>query len=405
MGLGGSISTPSYRGFSGATPAVSGAQGYTVVQPDGADTAFQVVQPTALPTNKTSSSSSNQNTSGSRTGTNTSSGSRTANSSTRDTGSKTTNSTARKTGNNVTTTTGSSTTDFMDPKTREAYNQLLSVLSSGGTDSMKTGMAELEALLGRSREDEEEFTTDAARAQAQQSMPKYARQLREEVMPSIYNAQEGAGLSGDAMTALLAQDQVTRVSEAASAAELAAIQAFGQLAQQQQTITGDAAEGMMNDPSVGALNDLLQIGKGSYEQSQTNQVVNEVINEVINTTENESYDNLSNTNSNEVFNQTDTSSENYNESVASNETANEGIQYQTIGGGEGGTGGGGTAAGTNNFGRQATAKDQDEAMALLLANLSPGSTLQDYYRNDPMQGMNVNQQSMAALAQALGVAL
>lgn len=399
----GSIS--SYSGGFSAAPSsnIGGNTGYSVVQPDGANTPYTVVQPQVFPTSKTSSESQNGNTSsrgGSSSSTNTSG---TKNTSTSGSSSTTGSSTSAKRGNNTTTTNSQSTIDRFDPKSREAYNNLLGMLSSGGTAHMKSGMAALEALLGRSEDAEEEYTADNARAQAQRSTGKYARQLREEVMPAIYGAQEGAGLSGNSMTALLAQDQVARVSEAASAAELSAIEAYGELAQGQQGITADTATRLTQDPTVDALNTLLETGKGAYESAKSQSIVNEVINEITNTTSRE--DTATKSSSQETSAETSQTEETDWEDLVSNLSGlgQEDTKYQAFGGSPSG----GNA--TRGF-SSAPSSDSNEALATLMASLGPFQNLQDATdRSNPLNSfMSGTQQSgnrISDLARSLGVQL
>lgn len=357
-----STSKPSIvQGGNSGGRSILGNTGYDIVQlEDGGQ--FQIVQPQALPTSKSSSQS--------RQGT------------TKTSGNKTTNS--KQTGK--TTTTGRTITDNFDPTSRAAYTSLLEQLQGGGTDTMKQGLAALQALLGRSEDAEEEYTVDAARAQAQESIPLYARALREQILPGIYGAQEAAGLSGDAVTALLAQDQTTRLSEQASAAELAAIEAYAAISQNQQNITGGTASTLAQDPVQQAMQSLLGIGKGSYEDTRTS----EVIDSIINTISNEKYD--------------ETVSENINTS------SNENTQYQTVGGGEGGSGGSG---GMFNSSGGTSKGSQQEDIALLASLLGPFQNLQHMNASGAgrgpldalMTGRGQSGQNIQQLAGSLGIRL
>ena len=320
-GTGSGSSFSGLGGFGVQQPYLAGS-GYSIVQPDEGGP-FEVIKPDYKPTSKSSSQSDS------------SSGSKQY--------SKNTTGTT-KTNQNI---SRSGTTDNMDLRTRSAYNRLLTQLQGGGTQSQQAGLDEIFALLERSRGLEQQYTPDAARAQAQESMPRYARQLREQIMPTIYGAQEGAGLSGDAITALLGQDQATRVAESAASSELAAIQAYGQLAQGQQGIGLAASELLGDDPIQQALQSLLQIGKGSYQETQSNERLNSIITESLKESGTESSTNQS------------------------SQQAQENTAYQNLGAG-GGFGGG---FGTSGSSMRSSGKDED--LAMLLASLGPFQNLSD----------------------------
>lgn len=351
----GSVGGSSFGGSNNTSGNILGNSGFQVIQPDP-DGPFQVVQPSVVPTKKTSNQaqSSSKTTSG--------------------------NKTTKTSGKESTNTIGRTITDNFDPKTRAAYDSLLSVLQSGGTSAMKQGITALSALLGRSEDAEEEYTADAARAQAQQSIPLYARALREQILPGIYNAQEGAGLSGDALSSLLAQDQVARLSEQASAAELAAIQAFADISQQQQGITASTASELADDPVQQALQQLIQTGKGAYSDTRTSETVNRIFESI----------------ANETYNETT------NENIATK--SGENTQYQTYGGGAGGGGGGGGGfnSGTSNTSGQ-------EEIALLASLLGPFQNLQHMNARGPldafMTGRGQSGDNITQLAGQLGIRL
>lgn len=341
----------------------SGNVGYTVIQPDEGGP-FQVVQPQYLPTSSRNAEVSNRSSN------------------------KNTQSSTNRRLTGTTTTTGRSVTDRMDPKSRAAYNNTLDTLLGGGSEYQRQGMAELTSLLNRSRMAEEGYSMDAARQQAQQSTPMYARQLREEIMPTILNAQEGAGLSGDALTALLAQDQTARVAERAAAAELEAIVAFGNLLQGQMGITGGAASELANDPIQAALQQLLQIGKGAYEDTRSSELVNQ-----------------------NLLEQTDMNTmERVNELLEGSSGTE--TTYQGFGGNEGG-GGNNTRRGfSGSTASGGSGRDQNESMALLLSALGPFQNLQDYYDYSTptaddafMTGRRNSGRNIKQLAGTLGVRL
>lgn len=335
---------------------VSGNTGYTLVQPDeDDDSVFQIIEPTALPTTNTSSSN--------KTGTRNSQSS----------------STARTTGNERTNTSRETVVDKFDAQTRSAYGQLLEQLVGGGTTAQREGTAALQSLLGRSESAEQQYTSDAARAQAQQSIPSYARELREEIMPSVLSAQEGAGMSGDALTALLSQDQMTRIAEKAANAELAAIEAFGELSQGQQQITGGIADTLADDPVAASLQSLIDIGKGAYEKTNTYETIQKVIDSVV---------------------QTDSTA---SETLTEDEDAYENQQYETIGGSENSG-----SSGSNSLGFNDSRSYDSENLALLISQLGGEQSLQDLGFTstlDSFGNQSRSAQSIKGLANTLGVRL
>lgn len=383
------------QGLGGSGSGSGGfGSGYEIAQPDGPDTPFSVVPDQILPSGRKSRSSRDRNTS-SRGG-----GQSIADKLTRRTG--TTNDrtvrnrdrTERRTGRNITNRSDRTITDRMDPETRAAYEELLNKMRSGGTDAQREGMAELEALLERSIGAEEEYTPDEARRQSQKSTAKYARDLRENIMPTISGAQEGAGLSGDALSALLAQDQLTRVSEAASAAELDAIIAYGELSQEQQRITGGTAGAIADDPISRALQDLIDTGISAYEDTTVDSTIEEIIDETIRETDRETTDRTIRTD------ETETSREEINESdwedLTDNEVENidERTDYKSTGNKDG------PYRGSRNF---SGGGNEDEDLAKLLAALGPNQNLQDLGAGAGDGGATASRQGMEELIRKLGL--
>lgn len=167
-----------------------------------------------------------------------------------------------------TTTTESETynetQDRMDARTRQAYNDTLALLQNGGSQQQRQAAAALAALQQRAQVAEGQYTVEAARAQAQQAQAHYARQLQEELLPGIRAATEGAGLSGDALAALLQQRQASNVATEASAAELDAIVQYGSLASDLRTLQAQVGQTLSNDPVMESLIALLEVGEGSH---------------------------------------------------------------------------------------------------------------------------------------------
>ena len=158
--------------------------------------------------------------------------------------------------------------DNMDPATRQAYNQFITQLQGGGNSAMQQQqqafLQTIQALQGNLQN----FSPEAATAMAQGNVQGLTRQLMEQIMPQITGAQEAAGLSGDALTALLSQDAAARTAEAQQRAILEAMMGFGQLNNQaaQALIQGTS----QMDPLTAAMMGALQIGKGSVQQGYTN---------------------------------------------------------------------------------------------------------------------------------------
>lgn len=158
--------------------------------------------------------------------------------------------------------------DMMDPATRQAYNQLITQLQGGGNSVLQQQqqafLQTIQALQGNL----EQFSPEAATAMAQGNVQGLTRQLMEQIMPQITGAQEAAGLSGDALTALLSQDAASRTAEAQQRAILEAVMGFGGLNNQ---AAGTLIEGTSKlDPVTSALLQTLNIGKGSVQQGYIN---------------------------------------------------------------------------------------------------------------------------------------
>lgn len=166
--------------------------------------------------------------------------------------------------------TGTITTDHMDPATRAAYAQLLAQLQGGGTAAQQQGTAALQALLANSQANAAGYSQDAARQQAQQSMAVYSQQLREQILPQLNASMEAAGLSGDSMNALLAQDAASRQAAQAANLEATLITQYGELANAQQRLGLDAATGLRTDPVAAQLATLLETGTGGFTTETRN---------------------------------------------------------------------------------------------------------------------------------------
>lgn len=166
--------------------------------------------------------------------------------------------------------TGTIITDNMDPTTRAAYNALLTQLQGGGSASQRTATAALASLLSGAQAGVDQWSQDAARQQAQRSTAQYTQQLRETILPQLNAAMEAAGMSGDSLNALLAQDAAARTATSAAAAEGQLITQYGALARGQQDVAATVAAQMQEDPVMQMLANAINIGKGSLTTETRN---------------------------------------------------------------------------------------------------------------------------------------
>lgn len=158
--------------------------------------------------------------------------------------------------------------DNMDPATRQAYNQFITQLQGGGNSAMQQQQQAFLQTIQALQNNMQQFSPEAATAMAQGNVQGLTRQLMEQIMPQITGAQEAAGLSGDALTALLSQDAAARTAEAQQRAILEAMMGFGGLSNQAgQTLIQGTSQ---MDPLTAAMMGALQIGKGSVQQGYTN---------------------------------------------------------------------------------------------------------------------------------------
>lgn len=130
------------------------------------------------------------------------------------------------------TTTGSesgrSTTTRLDQDQLDLVQQLTSLLAGnlqgGGT----------------------QFSANQARQDVQGSIENLYRTYSESVLPQIFSTQAGAGAYNSSTAQLLANDAFARTTAEAGALELQAITDYAQLGQQQQNITLQGLQALLN---------------------------------------------------------------------------------------------------------------------------------------------------------------
>lgn len=119
--------------------------------------------------------------------------------------------------------------DTMSSAGRGAHEQLLAQLMAGGTDEQRRQEQDRLLALRELETRSADYTRDVALADAQGLMGQFLRQSLESAMPSILQAQVGAGTSGNAITALLQQDLSTRSAEGAAALGTKTVADYGQI--------------------------------------------------------------------------------------------------------------------------------------------------------------------------------
>jgi hypothetical protein len=162
--------------------------------------------------------------------------------------------------------------DRMDPNSRAAFNELLATLTGGGSGAMREQQDIFLNTLRQLAGQVQAYSPESAAAMASGNVAGLSRQMMEQIMPQILGAQESAGLSGDALTALLSQDAASRTAEAQQRAQLEAIMGLGGL---QQGSMGQLLQASsQQDPITAALMQALDIGKGSFESGMSNTLSN-----------------------------------------------------------------------------------------------------------------------------------
>lgn len=171
----------------------------------------------------------------------------------------------------TTRTNEQSTTDYnidlMSAPGRQALTQLLAQLQAGGTDEQRRILEEQLNALRNNRAAQADYSRETALGDAEGLVQTTLRKALEENLPSILLAGAGAGTSGGAITALLAQDLTARAAGEAASVGTQAVGNYGQilaslLGQEAQTTLG------MEDKATQALLDALGVDQGSMRRGQ-----------------------------------------------------------------------------------------------------------------------------------------
>lgn len=145
--------------------------------------------------------------------------------------------------------------------------KLLQQLLAGGTPEQNKQRAAREREIVDTRDIRQDYSKQAAFADAAGLISQQQRLALEELVPSINRAAEGAGTSAGSMRALLLQDAATKAAEAASAAGVKTAVDYGQIAAGLSN-TLEALTRPSNE-TTDALLKALEISKGSRSESKT----------------------------------------------------------------------------------------------------------------------------------------
>jgi len=200
--------------------------------------------------------------------------------------------------------------DTMSEAGREGMNQTLAQLLAGGTDQQRLVQEEQLRTLQNIRGQQEEFSPDRARADAEGMMQGLLQQALEQGMPGIQLAQSAAGTSGGALSALLTQDLATRSAQSASAAGTGAVADYGSILAQLGGQEVNAA-GNLEDIVTQSLLAALGIDKGSMQRGSV----------ITDSTRSEKGTSTTNTNSNTTGRETTTGNTTTNQSQRGSQNA------------------------------------------------------------------------------------
>ena len=175
--------------------------------------------------------------------------------------------TTRQQGTVTDTSRGSQTRDNFDAASRAAYNQLLKDLTTGGTADYKAQkQRELETVQNL-LDARNEVAGASVEAKVSGDIAAINRNLTENILPKLLNAQEQGGASFSALSQLLAQDAAIKTSEAASRVYSdARSQALAQQMQIDQMLLGTTGK---EDYIANKTMQLLDIGRQAYEKIDT----------------------------------------------------------------------------------------------------------------------------------------
>ena len=175
---------------------------------------------------------------------------------------------ATKTG--TSTTSGSSNqrqttaTDYLDPTSRAALEQLLKQLSDPTSQANQFSQQRLDEI-GTNQEIRKDYTKSAAFADALAAMQSNLAKGIESQLPAITAGIDAAGTSGSAMSALLTQKAAEDSARNAAELGLQAAISYGQI----QTGLGGVLEQLTaaGDPVTNQLLAALGVAKGASESS------------------------------------------------------------------------------------------------------------------------------------------
>jgi len=193
--------------------------------------------------------------------------------------------------NKTTTQTGQQTIDRFDPASRDAFTNLLNIIQGGGSQAFQAKQKAGLDLLSQLQRDRGQYSQQNARASAQGDVSGLTRQALEQFAPQITGASEAAGASSNALQALLLQDLASRTGEAQSRVVLQAINDF---AANQRSIDQQIQQGASGGDELSQLLlEALNLGKGSFEKTNTTNTANEILSSITNsnqTTRQETFD-------------------------------------------------------------------------------------------------------------------
>ena len=119
-----------------------------------------------------------------------------------------------------------------------------------------------DTVLSENRAQAQAYSKEAAFNDASQLTAHYARELSEKLMPTILRAQEAAGASGSATSALLAQDAAARTAEVAATTGLTAATQYGQIANQLAAVNASVVANspqLQQTPGVPGIQQIQQV--------------------------------------------------------------------------------------------------------------------------------------------------
>ena len=171
--------------------------------------------------------------------------------------------------------TESKVSDYLDPTSRKALEDLIKQLSGSGGTARGPGSDKYDNVNKYGEQRLKEISTNQANradyskanafADAQAAMASQLAKALEQAMPTLTAGIDAAGTSGSAMQALLTQQAAENAARNAAELGLNAAISYGQL----QTGFGDILERLTaeGDPVTNQLLQALGIAKGAYENT------------------------------------------------------------------------------------------------------------------------------------------